>query len=261
MKIFDCFLFNNENLILDIRFNTLSKYVDKFIVVESRYDHQGNKKKLTFDIKNFKNFEYKIIYLVIEKFPEKLSNWQRENFQRNYIMNGLSIASDEDYIIISDVDEIPDLTKIKKLDNFKFTVFEQKMYYYKINLVNKTNPFWYGSKICKKKYLKSPQWLRDQKVKEYPFWKFYKIKWNIIKNGGWHFSFLMHSDEIRKKLTSFAHSEYNNKKYKNLKKIQNAVINNVDLFDRPILYEKDVFDKTFPDYVVNNKEKFKDWIL
>ena len=219
------------------------------------------KKKLTFDIKNFKNFEYKIIYLVIEKFPEKLSNWQRENFQRNYIMNGLSIASDEDYIIISDVDEIPDLTKIKKLDNFKFTVFEQKMYYYKINLVNKTNPFWYGSKICKKKYLKSPQWLRDQKVKEYPFWKFYKIKWNIIKNGGWHFSFLMHSDEIRKKLTSFAHSEYNNKKYKNLKKIQNAVINNIDLFDRPILYEKDIFDKTFPDYVVNNKEKFKDWIL
>ena len=261
MKIFDCFLFNNENLILDIRFNTLSKYVDKFIVVESRYDHQGNKKKLTFDIKNFKNFEYKIIYLVIEKFPEKLSNWQRENFQRNYIMNGLSIASDEDYIIISDVDEIPDLTKIKKLDNFKFTVFEQKMYYYKINLVNKTNPFWYGSKICKKKYLKSPQWLRDQKVKEYPFWKFYKIKWNIIKNGCWHFSFLMHSDEIRKKLTSFAHSEYNNKKYKNLKKIQNAVINNIDLFDRPILYEKDIFDKTFPDYVVNNKEKFKDWIL
>ena len=71
----------------------------------------------------------------------------------------------------------------------------------------------------------------------------------------------MHSDEIRKKLTSFAHSEYNNKKYKNLKKIQNAVINNIDLFDRPILYEKDIFDKTFPDYVVNNKEKFKDWIL
>ena len=261
MKIFDCFLYNGENLILDLRLNTLSKYIEKFIIIESRYDHQGNKKKLNFKLDKFKKFESKIIYLIIENFPEKLSNWERENFQRNYIINGLSSAGVDDYIIISDVDEIPDLTKINSLGNFKFSVFEQKMYYYKINLLNKTNPFWYGSRVCKKKYLKSPQWLRSQKIKKYPFWKFNKIKWNIIKNGGWHFSFLMSPEEIKKKLASFAHSEYNNEKYTNLKKIEDSIKNKMDLFDRPILYQKNIFDKTFPDYVVNNKEKFKDWIL
>ena len=261
MKIFDCFLYNGENLILDLRLNILSKYIEKFIIIESRYDHQGNKKKLNFKLDKFKKFESKIIYLIIENFPEKLSNWERENFQRNYITNGLSSAGADDYVIISDVDEIPDLTKINILGNFKFSVFEQKMYYYKINLLNKTNPFWYGSRVCKKKYLKSPQWLRNQKIKKYPFWKFNKIKWNIIKNGGWHFSFLMSPEEIKKKLASFAHSEYNNRKYTNLKKIEDSIKNKTDLFDRPILYEKIIFDKTFPDYVVNNKEKFKDWIL
>ena len=261
MKIFDCFLYNDENLILDIRFNTLSKFVEKFIIVESKYDHQGNKKKLNFEINNFKKFKDKIIYLVIENFPQKLSNWERENFQRNYIINGLSLASDEDYIIISDADEIPDLAMLTNLDNYKFSVFEQKMYYYKINLLNKTDPFWYGSRICKKKYLKSPQWLRNQKIKKYPFWKFYKIKWNIIKKGGWHFSFLMNPEEIKKKLTSFAHSEYNNDKYTDLKKIKDSIENKIDLFNRPVVYEKNNFDETFPDYVVNNKEKFKNWIL
>ena len=261
MKIFDCFLYNDENLILDIRFNTLSKFVEKFIIVESKYDHQGNKKKLNFEINNFKKFKDKIIYLVIENFPQKLSNWERENFQRNYIINGLSLASDEDYIIISDADEIPDLAMVTNLDNCKFSVFEQKMYYYKINLLNKTDPFWYGSRICKKKYLKSPQWLRNQKIKKYPFWKFYKIKWNIIKKGGWHFSFLMNPEEIKKKLTSFAHSEYNNDKYTDLKKIKDSIENKIDLFNRPVVYEKNNFDETFPNYVVNNKKKFKNWIL
>tara|TARA_B100000795_G_scaffold77482_1_gene55285 strand:- start:285 stop:1070 length:786 start_codon:yes stop_codon:yes gene_type:complete len=261
MKIFDCFLYNDENLILDIRFNTLSKFVEKFIIVESKYDHQGNKKKLNFEINNFKKFKDKIIYLVIENFPQKLSNWERENFQRNYIINGLSLASDEDYIIISDADEIPDLAMLTNLDNYKFSVFEQKMYYYKINLLNKTDPFWYGSRICKKKYLKSPQWLRNQKIKKYPFWKFYKIKWNIIKKGGWHFSFLMNPEEIKKKLTSFAHSEYNNDKYTDLKKIKDSIENKIDLFNRPVVYEKNNFDETFPNYVVNNKKKFKNWIL
>ena len=261
MKIFDCFLYHDENLILDIRFNTLSKYVDKFVVVESKFDHQGNKKNLNFEIDKFQKFKDKIIYLVIENFPEKLSNWERENFQRNYIINGLSSANEDDYILISDADEIPDLSNIKNIDDFKFTVFEQKMYYYKINLQNKTYPLWYGSRICKKKYLKSPQWIRNQKIKDYPFWKFYKIKWNIIKDGGWHFSFLMRPEEIRAKINSFAHAEYNNDNYKSLEKIKDSIENKIDLFNRPIDYETQKFDQTFPDYILNNKEKFKSWIL
>ena len=199
--------------------------------------------------------------MVIDKFPKNISNWDRENFQRNYIFKGLYSALDEDYIMISDVDEIPDLSKVKKLDDSKITVFEQKMFYYKINVANQTHPHWYGSRICKKKYLKSPQWLRNQKVKKYPFWRFDKVRWNIIKNGGWHFSFLMHPEEIRKKLSSYAHSEFNKSEFKNLDRIKKVINNKSDLFNRPITYNIVKFDRSFPDYVVNNKDKFKDWIL
>ena len=261
MKIFDCFLYNNENLVLDIRLNTLFKYVDKFIIVESKFDHQGNKKKLNFKIENFQSFKDKIIYLIVERFPDNISNWQRENYQRNFILNGLKIAEDEDLIIISDIDEIPDLSKISLIKQYKFSVFEQKMFYYKINLQNQTSPFWYGSRICKKKYLKSPQWLRNQKVKNYPFWKFYKIKWNIIKNGGWHFSFLMNVEQVKLKLNSYAHAEYNNSKFNSYEKINLAIKNNVDLFNRDISFNVIPFDESFPNYIFKNKEKFKDWIL
>ena len=120
MKFIDCFLYHNEDLILDIRINTLNKFVDKFVIVESKYDHQGNKKKLNFDIKKFNRIRKKIIYLIIDEFPKKMSNWERENYQRNFIMKGLEGFDDNDYIIISDVDEIPNLLKLSNLDKFKY---------------------------------------------------------------------------------------------------------------------------------------------
>tara|TARA_B100000989_G_scaffold271360_1_gene228065 strand:+ start:19 stop:804 length:786 start_codon:yes stop_codon:yes gene_type:complete len=261
MKIFDCFMYHNEDLMLDIRLNTLSKYVDQFILVEAMYDHQGNKKKLNFRYDNFKSYKDKITYLVIEKFPDNMSCWDRENYQRNYIMNGLEKADLDDYILISDVDEIPDLAKFELIKNFKYSVFKQKMYYYKINLLNKTEPIWYGSKICKKRYIRSPQWLRDQKIKKASSWKFFKEKWNVIEDGGWHFSFLMSASKIKEKLNSYAHSEYNDNKFKNLDKINYAISKKIDLFDRSISFEKTLFDDTFPEYILNNKEKFKNWIL
>jgi len=261
MKLIDCFLYHNEDLVLDIRLNTLNEHVDQFVIVESNFDHQGNKKRLNFDFEKFKKFKNKINYQVIEKFPGDISNWERENYQRNFIENGIDDCDENDYIIISDVDEIPDLKKLKNLQNNKFTVFQQKMFYYKFNLLNRTDPFWYGTKICKKKHLKSPQWLRDQKVKKYSFWKFYKIKWNIIKDGGWHFSFLMNAEQIKSKIESYAHAEFNNKNYNNLEKINFSLENQVDLFDRKIEFEKIIFDETFPKYILNNKEKYKNWIL
>ena len=261
MRIFDCFLYNNEDLILDIRLNSLDKHIYKFVIVESKFDHQGNEKKINFKIENFQKFKDKIIYLIIEKFPNNLSNWGRENYQRDYILNGLVNAEDDDYVMISDIDEIPNISNLNFIKNYKFSVFEQKMFYYKINLQNKTEPLWYGSKICKKKHLKSPQWLRDQKVRKVPFWKFYKASWNIIKNGGWHFSFLMNADQIKMKLNSYAHAEYNNSNYNSFEKINSAINSNVDLFNRDIIFEKIPFDGSFPNYIFLNQEKFKDWII
>ena len=261
MRLVDCFLYNNEDLILEVRLNTLNKYVDNFVIVESKFDHQGNKKKLNFNFSNYKKFEHKIKYLVIDKFPENMSSWDRENYQRNYINKGIQEFNEDDYIMISDVDEIPNLKEIKNLDKYKFTVFQQKLFFYKFNAHNTTTPFWFGSKICKKKYLKSPQWLRKQKVKKNPFWKFYKVKWNIIKDGGWHFSFLMDAHQIEAKLNSFAHEEYNSDYFKNLERINYSIDNNIDLFNRGFTYQKIDFDESFPKYIFDNKKKFKNWIL
>ena len=261
MRIFDCFLYNNEDFILDIRFNILDKFISKFIIVESKFDHQGNRKNLNFNIENFSKFKNKIIYLVIESFPVSFSSWERENYQRNYLVNGFDEVSDEDYIIISDIDEIPNLQNFINFENNKYTVFNQKMFYYKINLLNVTEPNWYGSRMCKKKHLLSPQWLRNQKIKKKKFWNFNQIKWNIINHGGWHFSFLMTPKKIKEKISSFAHIEYNNYNFNTLEKIESAIENKKDIFGRNITYEKINIDKTFPEYILNNQNKFKSWIL
>lgn len=257
MKLFDCFMYNNEDLILELRFNTLINVVHKFIIVESAFDHQGNKKKFNFKINKFKKFQHKIKYLKITKFPENLSDWERENYNRNYIKEGIIEAAPNDLIMISDVDEIPSINSLDILKERKFTVFRQKMIYYRFNLKNITEPYWFGSKVCKKKYLRSPQWLRNQKVKSYPFWRIDKINWNIIKNGGWHFSFVMSNSMIVKKIKSYAHREFNNEKFTNSNLIKKKIKQKKDIFDRKINFVKIKNKKELPDYLLKNKKKFK----
>ena len=189
MRIYDCIIYLDEDFLLNLRFNILNNIIDYFVVVESNRTWQNNKKKFNFDIDKFKNFSKKIIYIKVEDMPEGENPWLRENFQRNCISRGLLKAKDHDLIIVSDADEIPNPEKIINFDpKRKYGVFEQKHYYYKINLLNKTNPIWRGSKACIKKYLKSPQWLRELKIKKRPFWRLDKINLNYaIEEGGWHF--------------------------------------------------------------------------
>ena len=126
-KIYDCFMFNNENDLLNIRLNILNKYVDYFVIIESAETHSGLKKKLFFDVEKFPEFKNKIIYGIIEKFPHNLSAWEKENYQRNFISKFLKEAEDDDYILISDLDEIPNLNNIN-FKNFreKIIVFQQR---------------------------------------------------------------------------------------------------------------------------------------
>ena len=154
MKIFDCFMYFDENLLLDLRLNVLDKYVDYFVIVESCFNHKGEKKKLNFDINNFQNFKNKIIYLIYDEIPnkeEKILDHEdsnsknvkyifnaiyRENGQRNFIINGLDKADDEDIILISDLDEIPNLADLNfKNITEKLIFFNQEMFYYKFNLL------------------------------------------------------------------------------------------------------------------------------
>ena len=263
MKIIDCFIYNNEDLILDLRLNFLNKYIDKFVIVEAKQNHSGGtKEKFNFDMNKFLKFEKKIEYLQIKQFPNNLSDWGRENFHRNYILKALTNVNKEDFIIISDIDEIPNLENFNQIfsSKFKYTGFRQKMIYYKFNLLNNTDSDWYGSKMCRYKDLKSPQWFRNQRVKNYPFYRFNKIKWNIIENGGWHFSFIMTPNAIKDKIKSFAHTEFDKPEYTDVKEIERKIRNKQDLFGRNYEF-KIMGDKELPSYILENKEKFSDFLI
>ena len=264
-------MYFDENLMLDIRLNTLNETVDKFVIAEATRDHSGKEKKLNFDIKNFLKFENKIKYLIIDDLPinvkSKKKNWNlnhwRDQFQRNSLIKGFEESSEDDLIMISDIDEIPDPRKISefKIKN-KYACFMQKNFQSKINLLNMSDKYWMGTKICQKKYLKSPQWLREIKTKKRPFWKFYKPKEpQLILNGGWHFSFLKSPENIIKKIKAYSHQEYNKEVFTNIKSIEDKINNLTDLFDRNFKYGKVELDVTFPKYILENKEKFSNWII
>ena len=164
-------MYFDEDLLLDLRLNTLNKFVKKFVITEATYTHNGNKKKLLFDIKKFRKFENKITYIVVDQKPEKilkvnssdsaetraekliLNGMARDYFQREKLSEGLRETLDDDVIIISDLDEIPNLDEVNfsKISN-NIVIFEQKMFYYKLNLLYE-NFNWQGSKAVKKKTL------------------------------------------------------------------------------------------------------------
>ena len=271
MALYDCFMYFDEDMLLDIRLNTLNNIVDKFVIAEATKTHSGKDKKLNFDLKKFSKFKDKIEYLVIEDLPKNVKsykkNWSenhlRDQFQRNSLSRGLENCDENDLIMISDLDEIPDPEKIKKFElKKKYGCFLQKNFHQKMNLLNTTIKYWAGTKICVKKYLKSPQWLRDIKIKKRPFWKFYRPKQpQILIDGGWHFNDLKKPEELLKKIQSYAHQEYNNKKFNDISKINERVRNNKDLYDRDYNFEIVKIDNNYPKFIQDNKLRYKDWIL
>ncbi len=271
MKLVDCFMYFDEDLVLEIRLNTLNELVDEFIIAEATRDHAGREKKLNFKIENFIKFKSKIKYIVVDDMPihvkSNRKNWHenhiRDQFQRNSLARGYRDYDSEDLIMISDIDEIPDPKKIREFNTKnKYACFLQKNFQSKINLLNITDDFWPGTKICQKKNLKSPQWLRNIKTHKRPFWKLFKDKEpQLIQNGGWHFSFLKNPNSIKNKIISYSHQEFNKEEFTSTENIEKRITERKDLFDRDIKYEVIQIDKTFPEYIYNNKNKFSNWIV
>ena len=288
-------MYFNEDVVLDLRLNVLNKYVDYFVIVESSFTHKGDKRKLQFDNKKFEKFKNKIIYLVYDNKPKNIkeilndeheddksrkyisNSILRENGQRNFILNGLKDANEEDLILISDVDEIPNLEKleISKI-NQKIIMFKQEMFYYKFNL-KLPNFNWTGTKACKKKYLKSPQWLRNIKDKKYSFFrfdvlfsetKFMDLK--IIENGGWHFTNLKNAEEIEHKLKSYLHHREFDVNPISIDEINNIIKNKMAIYDLTLdkrtqkighgkKLEKYPLDR-LPKFLQDNLHKYQEWI-
>ena len=292
MKVFDCTAYFEEELMMDIRFNILNNHVSKFIVVESRYSHSGKKKKLNFNLKRFSEFRHKILYLVIEDEPKnlleiknndtdsaikRLNSIKRLEQARNYMMEGLKDASEDDIVLLSDSDEIPnlDVCDIKNIGNDIY-IFEQKMFNYKFNLYYDLIP-WFGTRACKIKNLKSFAWLKDLKIKKYPYWRidvlFSDLKSNkvkIINNAGWHFNNLLTAEKLYNKLINQGHhNEFDDSgiTLENLKaKIENRLAfynHQADKKDNDkynFEYKlKKISDDQLPRYLVENKEKYQKW--
>ena len=295
MRIYDCFMFYDEDLVADLRFNILDEHVTKFVVVESKFTHSGEKRNLLFDINKYSKFKNKINYIILENEPSNLeiindsdtadkknskyimNALKRENYQRNGITNGLKEASPDDLILISDVDEIPNLSNLE-LENInnEIILFKQNFYYYKFNLKLEDMP-WLGTKACKFKELKSPQWLRNVKDKKYPFWRldilFSNKKYSNIKfieNGGWHFSNMKSPAEIEKKMRTYLHHREYDINPLGEEKIKQIIDNKKSIYNLRADMKNEKFDGTqnlkptdgseLPNYIKINKKKYLNWI-
>jgi len=275
MKIIDCITYCGEDLLLKIRFETLYNKIDKFIIIEANKYFDGKSKPKFFDHKNFYKYLDKIEYYYIEDLPKHTgNNLEYEIFIKNQIAKGLNNLDDEDIVLISDADEIPNLEN-EKFKNFDSAVFLQKMFYYKFN-INAYEGLKFKNKIactksCKFKFFKSFQQVREFRVKNIPWWRFdKKIKRYVEEDGGWHFSFLMNSEDIRSKLSRFEHEIKHLKKedeYKlidlmDIKRIENNIINLKDPYDRDHVKLKKVkIDESFPKYILENKNKLNEFII
>jgi len=288
-------MYFDEDVVLDLRLNYLSKYIDKFVIIESKFNHRGEKREPQFDLKNFQKFKEKIIYILIDKEPEGieevndndeheeksrkfiLNAIKRENFQRNVISNGILEADDNDWVLISDLDEIPNLEK-NDLKKFKspLVFFKQHMMYYKFNLILENYP-WFGTKACKKKDLKTPQWLRNIKDRPYPWWridtyfsdtKYIDIK--IIEQGGWHFSYIKSPEDIEKKLKSYLHHREYDVNPVGVENIRKMIDKKKTIYDLKADMRSNKFKGSneltkidldlLPNYILDNIDKFSKWI-
>ena len=288
-------MYYDEDLLLDLRLNILNDHVKKFIITEATYAHNGKPKKLTFDINQFKKFKDKITYIIVDKQPENiiplsdndtkekrgekliLNGMARDYFQRENLSRGINEAADNDLILVSDLDEIPNLNELNFNDiENNIIIFKQKMFYYKLNLFYQDYT-WIGSKATKRKNFLSPQWIRNIKGKKYSKWRidimFSKKKYSnllFVENGGWHFTFLRTPEEIEKKLLNYAHHyefEESGLSIKNLKQLMD---------EKRVMYDHNVDQKKFkwsgksklkkikndflPKYITSNLTKYRSWL-
>ena len=287
-------MYFDEEMILDLRLNILNKYIDYFVIVESKFTHRGEKRELKFNKNKFEHFKDKIIYLIHDEIPDNIEIIKsndtedeksrklimnavfRENGQRNYIRKGLNNAESEDIILISDVDEIPNLNDLDfNQISQKIFLFEQDMFYYKFNL-KLPNLLWKGTRGCRKKYLKNPQWLRNIKDRKYPIYridtlfsekKFINCK--IIKNGGWHFTNMKTAEEIKYKLKSYLHHIEFDKNPLTANQINEIINDKVAIYDLSVDQRQNKLGgkkletyplKNLPKFLIDNLEKYKEWI-
>lgn len=296
MKIFDCITFFNEPLLFELRLNILDKYVDEFIVSEATYSHRGDKKKINFNKELYPKFKNRIKHIIVDEEPKdlikikeddqmknsfyRLNAAKRIEFQRNSIIKLFNKKNNEDWVIYSDSDEIPNLknTNFRSNKN-KVILFKQSVSYYRFNLAL-PDYNWFGSKACKFKNLSSMSKLRNIKNKKYGWWRFDTLfKWDkynnlkIIEDGGWHFTELKSPKDILIKHKNDEHHDEFDLTGINENDIEDMVKNRYIPYDHTA-DKKDlskkwnktnrvslvkIKDNKLPEYLINHKNKYSEW--
>lgn len=250
--IYDCFIFNDEFDVLDIRLATLYGTVDRFVLCEGTRTHSGKPKALHFDKNKERYAKYlnKITYVIVDdypKFPEPADlqsradqAWARERHQRDGILHGLQGCKDDDIILIGDADEIASPEAIKNYDPSQgLCRLKQRLFYYYLNCENKDG--WDWQKIAPYKIVKelTPCGVRYPPAGDTP----------LIENAGNHFSFLGDAENAIKKITDYAHVEFCNDEILNKERIEQLISEGRDIFGRDLKYEFVEIDDSYPAYV------------
>ncbi|AOE41723.1 benzoate transporter [Pantoea agglomerans] len=292
--IYDCFLYYDEDILLEMRLNTLEHVVDRFVIVESRYTFTGKRReKLHFDIEKFDRFRDKIIYIVNDIAPRfyqqafksnssvvnagETDPWENEATARNQIMQGLAGAQDDDIVIVSDVDEIPRPEAIKAFSHQHLcTTLHQQYFNFKFNVrvLNEdgtprcaTLAKMVTCKTLRDFFMGQPELLRNVKRRGTPIrenwwrWKWLNFRTKTVKNAGWHFSWVMSDERISEKMSSISHTERNCPEFNNPDHIRRCVENNIDIWNRPRRMEiVPVTSEHFPAWLVENQHQLADLI-
>lgn len=271
--VYDCFQFFNELDILKIRLNVLSPVVDKFVISEATETFSGLKKPLYYEENKelFAEFADKIIHVVVEDTPEGDTHY-RDTFQKNAVTRGLEGCTDDDIIIFSDLDEIPNPDKIREiLNNFqkdKIYHFAQRLFYCYLNmeevsgsLLSYAGEFegvahkkWIGTKMLSYKLLREQNLLLGDL--RFPERKEIGIR---VDDGGWHFGYMGGHGEkdikkrVQEKVVSAAHQEYNSKHV--LSQVTDQIKDGKDIFGRNAKFVRCEIDDSFPQYIREHQKE------
>lgn len=274
-KIYDCFCYFNEDMLLKLRLDTLWDHVDYFVIVESVKTISGLPKPLNFRMENFAAYQSKIRYIVLKEYPFPTNDaWRNERYQRDYVAQGLSDAADDDWIMVSDLDEIPRPDAIAQFDPRRWLRGDlmQSAYSYFLNnqcYVDGQPVVWPGPKIVTyrvfKDFFGGAERVRNYKsagllrsIKRAWFRRFQRQE---IKDGGWHFTWMAGIEKIIAKLEGFAHQEYNKPEFKDPAVILKKIHSGQDFLNPRGRCRAQKLDNRLPKPLIDHPDQYAEWLL
>ncbi len=238
--LIDAFTFFNEYDMLHARLRYLYDHVDYFVISECDHTHAGNFKgfNLPKSWYRFREYQDKIIYLPYSIEPENYDftkpketnynagNWKLEKEQRNHLSKALKIFSHDDFVMISDIDEVCTVASIKEaISEFKDDIgaigSDQEMFWYSFK--TKEPKLWSGTVLTKVEYAirMTPEFFRVGR------WGFKKVM------KGYHMTYFMDIEKMKYKIENFAHQELNQEQFTDIEKIKERISKNIEPFARP----------------------------